>query len=242
MRKAIAVIFILLWSTVIPLSAFSESLSPQQYLQQIKQRYGQIRDYQCRMEEFAIGNGKREERIMNFYFKKPRLIRIDILKGNRPFDGGSVGVYTGGDKVSGHRGGVIKGLTFNIPKDSPLATSVRGETIDQSDMYSVIERFDRNLRSGEITVEEKYSRLEFEYIPDDPTLNDGVTRDIMWIDRQSMLIIRNERFEGEMLVQRVMWTDYIINAGLPDELFDPRFEIEELEGRGIELLSQELED
>ena len=59
------------------------------------------------MHEFSIGGGRREERIINYYFKKPMMIRIDILDGNKALDKGSVGVYTGGEKVTGHRGGFL---------------------------------------------------------------------------------------------------------------------------------------
>jgi hypothetical protein len=85
------------------------------------------------------------------------------------------------------------------------------------------------------------SHIEFEFYPSDPSLNDGVSRDVVWIDRNTLLIIRNERYEKDVMVQQVIWKDYIINAGLPDKLFDARFEIAQLRETGIQLLSQELE-
>jgi outer membrane lipoprotein-sorting protein len=208
----------------------------------IEAGYALIEDYQCRMHEFSIGDGRREERIINYYFKKPKLIRMDILDGNRPFDRGSVGVYTGGNKVSGHRGGILRDITLSISKDSPIATSVRGESIDRSDMLTVIERFEAHVKNSTVVVRERPSRIEFEFVPPEPSLNDGISRDVIWIDREHLLIIRNERYEGSKLVQQVIWSDHILNAGLPVELFDPRFDIEALRSKGIPLLSQELEE
>jgi outer membrane lipoprotein-sorting protein len=208
----------------------------------MKDRYREIEDYQCRMQEFAIQGSQREIRTINYYFKKPKRIRMDILKGNRAFDRGSVGVYTGGEKVTGHRGGIMKGITLSVPLESPLATSVRGETMDRSDMLTVIERVEYLTQISDIVIEEKSSRVEFEFTPHDPEQNRGVTRDIVWIDLNTMLIIRNERYEQEKLVQQVIWSDYIINAGLPLELFDAHFDIQDLLGSGIPLLSQELDE
>jgi outer membrane lipoprotein-sorting protein len=222
-------------------SAFAQNHPADRYLELIEARYSLIDDYQCRMREFSIGNGRREERIINYFFKKPKLIRMDILDGNRTFDRGSVGVYTGGDKVSGHRGGIMKDITLSISKNSALATSVRGETIDQSDMLTVIERFAYHVKNSTITVREKPSHIEFVFVPAEPSLNDGISRDIIWIDREILLVIRNERYEGNKLVQQVIWSEYILNAGLPLELFDPGFDIDALRGTDIPLLSRELE-
>jgi len=221
--------------------ALAQDQSPEACLDLIKARYRLIDDYQCRMEEFSVKDGRKEARIMNYYFKKPKLIRIDILQGNRAFDRGSVGVYRGGDKVSGHRGGIMKDITLNISKDSSLATSIRGESMDRSDMATVIERFEFHVENSTASIREKASHLEFEFIPSDPSLIDGITKDIIWIDRELMLIARSERYEGTKLVQQVVWSEYILNAGLPVELFDPGFDVYTLCGAGIPLLSQELE-
>ncbi len=221
-------------------SVYAESLTAHAHLQNIKATYELIEDYQCRMHEFSVGRGRREERIINYYFKKPQMIRMDILDGNRAFDSGSVGIYTGGNRVTGHRGGIMKDFILSVKKDSTIATSVRGETIDQSGMLTVIERFEYLLANGDVSVTEKTSHIEFEFLPFDPSLNDGVSREVVWIDRDMQLIIRNERYENDALVQQVMWKDYIINAGLPEKLFDARFETAQLRGTGIQLLSQEL--
>jgi len=166
---------------------------------------------------------------------------MDILEGSRPFDSGSVGVYTGGDKVTGHRGGIMREIVITVKKNSVLATTVRGETIDQSDMLTVIERMERLLAIGRVDLMEKNTHLEFEFTPFNSSQNEGISRDVVWIDRKTMLIIRNERYEEEKLVQKVTWKDYIINAGLPKEFFDAHIESDQLRDTGIPLLENDLE-
>ena len=204
----------------------------------MQEAYGSINDYQCRFEELSLFRNRREERVINFYFKKPNLIRMDILTGNRPFDDGSVGVYTGDGKVTGRRGGVLSGIVLKVPKDSPLATTIRGVRFDESDIETVLNRLDFYRTRGRIELRETDGSFIFACAPSDPFGNEGISKDIVWIDRGTLLITRNERYEGETLVQAASWKEYIINAGLPVELFDVRFDVEELRVRGVPLLSR----
>ena len=166
---------------------------------------------------------------------------MDILKGNRPFDAGSVGVYTGGDRVKGHRGGALKHIQLNLSKHNLLATTIRGVPIDESDMGTALRRVEFFLTNGTISLQEDDKNLIFICYPFNADENEGITKDIVWVDRRNLLIVRNERYENEVLVQRVEWKDYIINAGLPDKLFDAGFNIAELEKENIPLISQTLE-
>ena len=216
------------------------NLSAYDYITAVRSRYEQIEDYQCRMHEFSIGDGKREERIINYFFKKPHMIRIDILDGNKARDRGSVGVFTGGERVSGHRGGFMKRMVMSVNKDSPLALSVRGETIEQSNVLAVIERMEHLVQCGTVNFEELDTHIELSFIPFDAAENGGITRDVVWIQRHTMLIIKIQRYEGEILVQQAIRERYIINAGLPLELFDAHYETEQLQASGIPHLTNDL--
>ena len=221
---------------------YAETPTVQDYLNAVRDSYEQMEDYQCRMHEFSIGEDRREERIINYYFKKPLLIRINILDGNKPLDKGSVGVYTGGKKVTGHRGGFMKGMVLSVRKNSALAMSVRGETIEQSNVLAVIERMEHLVENGTATIHEEEDHIEFVFVPFESSLNEGISRDVVWIERDSMLIIKIQRYEEERLVQQAIREAYIINAGLPKELFDAHFETENLEDSGIPLLSNDLHE
>lgn len=202
--------------------------------------YNSINDYQCRLHETSVLGNRYEKRIVNFYFKKPRMIRMDILMGNRPFDSGSVGVYTGGNKVIGHQGGILKSIVLTLPKKSPLATTIRGIAFDESDMQAVIERLIYLNNYGTVSIENEGSSLKFTCAPFRAADYEGITKEIAWADKKSLLISRNERYVGEKLVQEVEWKGYIVNAGLPDELFSITFKAEDLKKYNIAHLSQEL--
>jgi len=241
MKRFLGMICLITVMTAGGIALYAESLTVHGYLNAIRDSYERLEDYQCRMHEFSIGGGRREERIINYYFKKPLLIRIDILDGNKPLDKGSVGVYTGGKKVTGHRGGFMRRIVLSVRKDSSLAMSVRGETIERSNVLAVIERMERLVENGDVTIVERADHIEFTLVPFEPSTNEGISRDVVWIERDTMLISRIERYEEEVLVQQAIRKNYIINAGLPRELFDARFETEQLRDSGIPLLENDLD-
>ncbi len=227
------------------LSIFSECFAKgsdvSKIIERLKQRYESIQDYQCRIEESSTLGSRREERIINLYFKRPRMIRLDILKGNRPFDRGSVGIYRGDGRVVGHRGGVLKNITLNLRTDHVLATTIRGVRIDQSDLLAVLQRLIFLNEIGTVTIFDEPPYIKFRCVPFDPALNEGIETDIAWVDRETLLLVRTERYEKGKLVQEVNWKNYIVNTGLPDKLFDPHFELTQLIEENIPLISQELE-
>jgi outer membrane lipoprotein-sorting protein len=207
----------------------------------LQNRYESIQDYQCRIEESSTLGSRREERIINLYFKRPRMIRLDILKGNRPFDRGSVAIYSGDDWVIGHRGGLLKNITLRLPTDHGLATTIRGVRIDQSDLLAVLQKLIFLNANGTVTIFDEPPYMKFRCEPFDPALNEGIETDIAWVDHESLLLVRTERYENGRLVQEVTWKNYIVNSGLPDKLFDARFEVNGLMEENIPLLGQKLE-
>ena len=79
---------------------------------------------------------------------------------------------------------------------------------------------------------------EFQCVPFDVSKNDGISKDVLRVNKKNLLVMYNERFSGGASVQRVQWSEYIVNAGLPDELFDIDFDVEMLAKRGIPLIRQ----
>jgi outer membrane lipoprotein-sorting protein len=223
-------------------TGLAEEVESVELISQMRSEYARINDYQCRLEESCTGGSRFEKRIINYYFKKPKKIRMDILQGNRPFDDGSVAVYLGSGKVAGHRGGILKSLVLRLDKTHPLATTVRGLPIDESDMETVLRRFDFYLEKGIIELREREGMYEFTCFPLNTDENGGITRDIVLIDRTLLLIVGNERYENDKLVQQARWSRWILNAGLPDALFDVRFEFTDLLELGIPTLDHELDN
>ena len=209
--------------------------------EKIKKNYETIFDYQCRIDTFCTDGKRIEKRLLNFYFKKPRMIRIDLLKGNQLFDEGSVGVFKDGDTVTGHRGGILSSILMTVHKKSPFATTLRGEAFDEIDMEAVLDNLLDYLINGACFLIEDETSYMISCIPYDEEQNKGISKDIAWFDKDTLTITRFQRYEGTTLVQEAEWSDYIINAGIPDRLFDPQFDPEQLQKDNIPVLNQEVQ-
>lgn len=201
-------------------------------------KYLSIADYQCRMVENSRKGSRYEERAMNIYFKKPRFIRMDILKGNIFLDPGTIGVYKNDGKVTGRKGGFLSLFAMTVDKHDPQATSVRGLAFDEIDMQAVLEKMQFHLSgSSDCTVTEGKGAYELACTTRDPAANGGVTKDVIVLDAVSLLPISTDSFEGSQRVQHASWSSYVIDAGLPDKLFDVFWDPKQLTAMGIQNIS-----
>ena len=196
--------------------------------------YTSVSDYQCRMYENCRQRSSYEERTMNIYFKRPRSIRMDILKGNRFADTGSIGVYKNDGRVTGRKGGLLSFIAINVDKHDPQATTIRGLAFDQSDLQATLEKMQFHLAESACALAVGAGIYELVFEPRDPSRNGGVTKDIVRLDAATLLPASSDSFEGSQLVQHAQWSSYILNAGLPDQLFDVFWDPRQLAGMGIQ--------
>jgi outer membrane lipoprotein-sorting protein len=221
------------WSLDAPSEAQAPPPSAQSVIDRFASAAAAIDDYQCRLYEWCVKGRNREERVINFYYLRPDSIRMDIVKGNKALDAGSVGVYKGGATVAGRKGGIAAGIVLNVGKRSPLATTVRGQTFDESDLRGILGKMRFHLAESSIAVEEATSSYRLTMVPRDPRRNGGATKEVMVFDASTLLPIYSESYEGETQVQQARWTDYILNAGLPASFFEIRTDGSALGKAGI---------
>jgi outer membrane lipoprotein-sorting protein len=214
-------------------AAFAQAPTPQFVVQAFRDVYASVSDYQCRMHESCRQGSAFEERTANIYFKRPRFIRMDIIIGNRPGDDGSSGVYRNDGRVTGRKGGLLSFLAVTVDKHDPQATSIRGVAIDQIDLQATLEKLIFHLAASACSLELRDGVYEMVFVPRDPTVNGGVTKDIIRLDAATLLPISADSYEGSERVQHAEWSGYILNAGLPDQLFDVKWNPRQLEASGI---------
>jgi outer membrane lipoprotein-sorting protein len=218
-----------------PLSVSSaEPPTPQAIVEAFRLMYESLSDYQCRMYEHCRRGSRYEERTMNIYFKKPRCIRMDILRGNRFADAGSVGVYKNEGRVTGRKGGLLGFLAINVDKHDEQATTIRGLALDESDLQATLEKMQFHLAASACALTVGADIYEMIFEPRDPARNGGVTKDIIRLDAVTLLPVSADSFEADRLVQHAEWSSYILNAGLPDQLFDVFWDPRRLARLGIQ--------
>jgi outer membrane lipoprotein-sorting protein len=186
------------------------------------------------MHEISRKGSEVEERTMNIYFKRPRFIRMDVLAGNRAGDAGGSGVYRNDGKVTGRKGGFFSFLSATVDKHNPQVTSIRGMTIDQIDLQATLEKLLLRLSTSASSLSVREGIYELVFLPRDPSAEGGTTKEIISLDSATMLPVSAESFEGSRRVQHADWSDYILNAGLPDQLFDINWDPRQLSASGIQ--------
>ncbi|MCG8569375.1 MAG: hypothetical protein MJB14_04475, partial [Spirochaetes bacterium] len=211
-------------------SELSEMFDINKIVIKLFEQYNEINDYQCRVRQWCIHGTKYEKRIMNFYFSRPRNIRVEILRGNRMLDQGTIGIYTGGNKITGKQ----MGFVIQVDKKNPLVTTVRGVPFDQTDLEAILNRIQLHAEKSEgKVIKLRRKKICISFTPRNPSDFEGITRELVWIDLNSWLPEASESYDNSQLVQYVEWKHYIINQGLPGELFVISFSSKQLKKMGL---------
>ena len=79
-----------------------------------------------------------QDRVYSYEFMKPHYAKTLILDGDGK---GSGGVWTGGDQVSGHQGGILSGFHLKVNIHDPRAVSLRGVTIPEGLLQRIVENY-----------------------------------------------------------------------------------------------------
>ncbi len=232
-RSLIGLMALMLLLSPLPPS-FADPPTPQSIIESFLALYASVSDYQCRMYENCRQGDNYEERTINLYFKKPRFIRMDILKGNRFADTGSIGVYKNDGRVTGRKGGLLSIFAITVDKHDPQATTVRGLAFDEGDLQATLEKMQSYLAESACTLTVGADVYELIFEPRDPSRNRGVSKDIVRLDAATLLPVSSDSFEGNHVVQHAQWSSYILNAGLPDQLFDVYWDPQQLTNMGIQ--------
>jgi outer membrane lipoprotein-sorting protein len=176
--------------------------------------FAKVEDYRMTIAVHETAGDRVEDRTYNVMFKKPLMERIDIVAG--PGKGGGI-VWLGGDKVKGHRGGLLSGihLTFDI-HDKQVST-LRGDGVDAASIPAMLGDF--------ATIKGVVSQAPGPQIDGadsvavtldvaDPATDDGVTRIVLYLSDSTHLPLRREHYVGAELVKSENVTDMKTNVGL----------------------------
>lgn len=181
-----------------------------------------LRDYSFEYEISHRGKGKWLSEKGRFYFKKPRLMR---LEETGDWKRGAVAVLQADGKVRAHLGGALKFFVVTLPPDSSELLSVHGYPMVESDFASLA-LFLKNWLSQGVR-----SRVSVDAIPLDGTSrkvkvlemfrdeNPGLVLKRVLVDVQTGLPAEWYDYVNGQLDTRSVWTRINANPGLADTLF-----------------------
>ena len=216
-------------------SPLIHAFTPDEVIAKFSVVVSSITDYQCRIAEWSVNGRRRETRIINFYFKKPRYMRMDIILGNRLGDTGASSVYRPDGTILGRMGWM--NFSLKVPVNHWSVTTVRGKSFEQSDLRGMQELLMSYRDVSEMSVVEEgaYIRLLVKHY--DTRVSGGLTDESIIFDRDTMLPLQVDGYDGNKQVQHFVFTRYIVDSGLPLAVFDPGFDPSELSSLGIESIA-----
>ncbi|MDP9017588.1 MAG: hypothetical protein M3N19_04645, partial [Candidatus Eremiobacteraeota bacterium] len=104
-------------------------------LNSFDEAWSKINDYTVVLKAHEISGGNTQDRVYNYFFRKPHQAKTDIVDG----DGrGGGGVWNGGDQVSGHQGGFLSRFHLKVGLHDRRAVSIRGYTLPDGLFNSIV--------------------------------------------------------------------------------------------------------
>lgn len=169
----------------------------------------------------AVSNGSSltQDASMNISFMKPHYLKTLILDGDRK---GSSAVWTGGDQVSGHLGGILSSIHVKINVHDPRALSLHGVTIPDGLLPGIID--DYRTIPGTLTQTDggKIGSVETDRTDlhvADPSSNHGVAEQIVYLAKTTHWPIRQIMYSGSQIVLYDSVNDLKLNVGMAQNDF-----------------------
>lgn len=176
-------------------------------------------DYTCVLHSHEVLASKTQDRVYQYSFMKPNFAKTLILTGDGQ---GSGGVWSGGDTVSGHQGGILSGLHLTVSVHDPRATSIRGYTIPDGLLNVIVGRYAS--LSGTLTQFKggmvggvNTDLLDLKVT--DPSKNDGISEQKLYLSQVTHFPVRQILYSGDQIVLDQSITDLKTNVGLTQKDF-----------------------
>jgi outer membrane lipoprotein-sorting protein len=181
--------------------------------------FAKVNDYTVTMTAHEVSGNDTQDRVYHYWFKKPADAKIEVVSGPGR---GSGGVWTGGDRVSGHQGGLLSHFHMKVDLHDGRAVSLRGYTIPDGLFSNEVARYrdskgELSEHDGPTIDGEATDAVELK--PADPKTLGGITRMVLYLSKSTHMPIKQMRYQGDQLVADETWTELKTNVGLTDSDF-----------------------
>ena len=178
--------------------------------------FAKVNDYAVTVRAHESKGDRIQDRTYKYWFKRPALAKTLIIAGD---GSGSGGVWNGGDRVSGHQGGMLAFIHLKVGLHDSRAVSLRGYTIPEGLLQNEVDKYkdvkgDLTQRPGPSI--DGVATDEVDLKVADPAANDGVTRMALYLSKETHFPVRQVRWDGEKIVADETFLDLKTNVGLSD--------------------------
>ncbi len=184
-----------------------------------EQTFAKVNDYTVLVHAHEVLGNQTQDRVYRYMFKRPNMVKTQILSG--PGTGGGA-VWTGGDTVSGHQGGILSFIHLKVGLHDGKATSLRGYTIPDGILQNQVGKYTTmkgtlSERNGPVIGGQETTLVELKVA--EGAGEPGETRALIYFSKATHLPVAQVRWAGDKIVSEEFWTDMQTNTGLKDSDF-----------------------
>ena len=178
------------------------------------QAFAGVNDYTVNLHVHEAKGSQTQDRVYQYQFMKPHYVKTLIIDGDGK---GSGGVWVGGNQVSGHQGGILSGIHLKVDLHDPRAVSIRGVTIPQGMLQSIVDDYATipgkltQVNGGKVNGVDT-DRLDLKVT--DPASNNGISEQILYLSKATHWPVRQIMYDGSQIVLDENVTDLKTNVGL----------------------------
>ena len=173
-----------------------------------------INDYTYTLKSHEAKGSTTQDRTYSYQFLKPQYVKTLILDGDGK---GGGGVWTGGNQVSGHQGGILSAIHLKVDLHDPKAVSLLGYTIPDGLIQNIVGNYTarcrRALARRRRRGRRRANRSHREDVAD-PASNGGATKMILYVNHETHWPVRQIVYAGPTIILDQHFSDIKTNTGL----------------------------
>lgn len=188
------------------------------FLAELESAVYRMDTYSCVMASEYWRGSLHEKKKTLFQFKKPNLMRMDVLEGKKK---GSAVVL---DRKGRIRGRNSWGLSKTLKPTDGRIKNIRGDAFMQASLLNKLERLKEHILErgcDAVLTEEKFGGVLAYRLHIGHRDTDGlVTAEDILFDKKTYATLKNLKYEGKVKVSDIIWERFEINPPLDDSLFE----------------------
>lgn len=190
-------------------------------LQGMKERFEALTDYSCSFDSFVSDGRRSQKGTYRYFFKKPDLIRMEVVSGE---NAGVILIVRDG-KVRVKPAGLLSILSLTLRPDDSRVIDIRKNRPDQSSWGYYLDQHLQNLDLATVLSSTRDTIdgrpvLIYEIASQDPARTQGIAREKIWVAVPDSFLLRYEMYDRDgRLVMMAHFKDILLDQSLPDSLF-----------------------
>ena len=170
-----------------------------------------VNTYTCTITAHEVKGRDVQDRVYHVAFMRPNTMRMDIVGGAGR---GGAAVWTGGNMLFGHQGGFLAFVKLHLNIHDPKAVSLRGTTVAEASFGGLLDRV-KSLKMASLDAKTEHGLTTMSAQIAGAAPEKDVTS-ILLVFAANHLPVEYDEYQGSIVVDHVLYSDYKGNVTLPD--------------------------